>query len=229
MKILIVEDEKELNRMLADYLENLGYSVICRYDGREIIEVLDNENPQLVILDIMLPGMDGLDLLRRIRKQSDVLVIMLTAKSTEQDVLIGLELGADDYIKKPFSMKELAARIRTLARRNFLQKENRQTEYADFSIDEEKRTIRKNGQALHLTTVQFDILLMMMKSPGRVFSRMQLLHAFQDAVYEGYERTIDVHIKNIRKIIGSQNGVPYIETVRGIGYKLNEDAGNAQE
>ena len=222
MKILIIEDEKELNRMLGDYLENLGYKTIRKFDGLGIHDILEHEHPDLIILDVMLPGIDGLDLLRGIRRQSDVLVIMLTAKSTEQDILIGLELGADDYVSKPFSMKELAARIRTVTRRKFRNDSAAKIDYADFEADEEKRSLKKNGQSVHLTTVQFDILLAMLKNPGRVFSRMQLLQAFQDTVFEGYERTIDVHIKNIRKIIGTHEGRHYIETVRGIGYKLRE-------
>lgn len=225
MNILILEDEKKLNQMLADYLSALGYKIKQEYNGIDGLKLLQTSEIDLALLDLMLPGMDGLDILRKVRETSSVPVIMLTARSTEQDILMGLELGADDYVTKPFSMKELAARIRAVSRRTQQSAEVETVSSGIFTVNTKRREILKEQEIISLTTVQFDILEKMIRDPGRVFTRVQLLQAFQETVFEGYERTIDVHIKNIRKIIEKEPAHPeFITTVRGIGYKLTGEA-----
>ncbi len=227
-KILIVEDEKKLNTLISDYLKSIGFTTFTAYDGLSGIKLLEVEKPDLIILDIMLPVIDGIDVTRRIRETSDIPIIIVTAKSTESDKLIGLEIGADDYMTKPFSMKELAARIRAVLRRvsgelKKIKRDEKVIKYSDIVLDTVKRTVLKSSSHIFLTSVQFDILKGMMFQPGRVFTRMELLNTFQQASFEGYERTIDVHIKNIRKVLEENTSKPkYIQTVWGIGYKLAE-------
>jgi DNA-binding response OmpR family regulator len=226
-KVLVVEDERSLNTMICDYLEAVGYETIPVYDGLSALRTIREKEPGFILLDIMLPGIEGTDLLRRIREFSPVPVILLTARADEADKLLGLELGADDYITKPFSLKELVARIRAVSRRSSGGKfggEEKILTHGVLTLDPFKRTVSRNGQTLNLTSVQFDILTAFLKNPGRVFSRMDLLNAFQENAFEGYERTIDVHIKNIRKILESDPAHPrFIITVRGVGYKLSEE------
>ena len=227
-KILIIEDEKKLNILISDYLRSTGFTTFSAYDGLTGIKLLEIEKPDLIVLDIMLPVIDGIDITRRIRESCDIPIIIVTAKTTESDKLIGLEIGADDYMTKPFSMKELAARIRAVLRRisGELKKSKRDEKvikYSDVVLDTVKRTVLKKSSLVNLTSVQFDILKGMMLQPGRVFTRMELLNIFQQASFEGYERTIDVHIKNIRKVLEENPSKPkYIQTVWGVGYKLAE-------
>ena len=227
-KILIIEDEKKLNILISDYLRSTGFTTFSAYDGLTGIKLLEVEKPDLIVLDIMLPVIDGIDITRRIRESCDIPIIIVTAKTTESDKLIGLEIGADDYMTKPFSMKELAARIRAVLRRisGELKKSKRDEKvikYSDVVLDTVKRTVLKKSSLVNLTSVQFDILKGMMLQPGRVFTRMELLNIFQQASFEGYERTIDVHIKNIRKVLEENPSKPkYIQTVWGVGYKLAE-------
>ncbi len=226
MNVIVVEDEKKLNQMICDYLEAMGHKCFQEYDGLSALHSIPAQNADFIILDIMLPGLDGLDLLRRIREFSRIPVIMLTAKSGEENVIMALDLGADDFINKPFSMKELEARIRAVSRRVFPHPQDSEFSCGPFSVDEQKRSVKKEGRNLELTAVQFEILVTLLRNPGRVFTRMQLLKSFQDDVYEGYERTIDVHIKNIRKIMEKTPSEPeYILTVRGVGYKFFEGEG----
>jgi len=226
--ILVVEDERKLNGMISDYLEAVGYQPVPVTDGLEALRVFKSKEPDFVILDIMLPGIDGLDVLRRIREISQVPVILLTARAEEGDKLMGLELGADDYVTKPFSLKELVARIRAVDRRTrgAAAASGRGTlEFADLLMDLEKRKVTRGGTEVPLTSVQFEILAAFLRNPGRVFTRMDLLKTFQQDAYEGYERTIDVHIKNIRKVLEPEPSHPrYIETVWRVGYKLSESA-----
>jgi DNA-binding response OmpR family regulator len=225
MTILVVEDERQLNKMIRDYLESLGWAGIGAYSGTEALELFRTEEPDFILLDVMIPGLDGLDVIRRIRETSKVPVMMLTAMAEEADKLIGLELGADDYLTKPFSLKEMAARIRTVMRRvtggeNSVEKN---LVVGDLVLDPGRRYAGRGGMALDLTTVQFDILHGFMRHPGRVFTRNEILEFFQDHAWEGYDRTIDVHIKNIRKALEPDRNDPkYIETVRGVGYRLAE-------
>lgn len=223
--ILVVEDERGLNRMICDYLEALGFTVAASFEGPDAVKKTKELDPVLVLLDLSLPGFDGLDVARRIREFSRVALIMLTARADEGDKLVGLEVGADDYITKPFSMKELAARIRAVLRRTHpaLQASAELVSHLDLSIDPERRTATRAGTPLALTAVQFDILLRFLQHPGRVFSRLQILEDVQGISNEGYERTIDVHIKNLRKALEPDPARPkYLLTVWGVGYKLTE-------
>ena len=228
-RILIVEDEHKLNSMISDYLEAVGYEPVSAYDGISALKIIREEIPDFVILDIMIPGVDGMDVLRRLRETSQVPVIMLTARAEEGDKLMGLELGADDYMTKPFSLKELSARIRAVERRYNSSSAAKNDdegviEYADLYLDPVKRILKRAGDEVKLTSVQFDIMKALIKNPGRVYTRMDLLNVFQEDAYEGYERTIDVHIKNIRKALEPDPGKPeYIVTVWRVGYKLSEE------
>ena len=224
----MVDDEKKISGMIRDYLEAVGFTVEEAPNGVKALEGMESFKPDLVVLDVMMPGLDGLDLVRRIRDTSDTPVILLTARAAEHDKLIGLELGADDYMTKPFSMKELAARIRAVLRRSSggygTQPEGGGAlNLGALRLDREKRTLTREGKEVDLTGAQFDILSHMMEYPGKVFTRMQLLESVQDHAFEGYERTIDVHIKNIRKALEPDPAHPvYILTVWGVGYKLAE-------
>lgn len=230
--ILVTEDERELNRMICDYLEAVGYKTLSAFNGREALDLFRQYEPALLVLDVMMPELDGIDVTRRVRAQSPVPIIMLTARAEEGDKLMGLEIGADDYMTKPFSMKELAARIRAVLRRtetfNKQKKQGAEEEKepireGDLLLDRWKMTIYIKDAAVDLTAVQYALLEKMMASPGRVFTRMDLLNSFQEDPWEGYERTIDVHIKNLRKLIEADPSHPaYIETVWGVGYRFRE-------
>ena len=220
--ILIVEDEEGLNRIISDYLVSIGWQTISVQNGPDALELFYERNVDFVLLDIMIPGLDGLDVIRRIRAKSHTPVIFITAMAEESDKLIGLELGADDYITKPFSLKELAARIRSVMRRVDTEEHKQNSlKILNLELDTRCRRASFSGRALDLTTVQFDILYGFMRQPGRVFSRAEIMDFFQVHAWEAYERTIDVHIKNIRKSIVAVGGQPgFIQTVRGIGYRL---------
>jgi len=222
--ILVVEDEPGLNRMISDYLEALGFAVARSFDGLDAVRQARDIVPILVLLDLSLPGLDGLEVARRIREFSRVALIMLTARAEEGDKLVGLEVGADDYITKPFSMKELAARIRAVLRRTQPGPDTAtRVSHLDLSLDPERRRATRADTVLVLTAVQFDILTLFLHHPGRVFSRLQILEDVQGISNEGYERTIDVHIKNLRKAIETDPSHPrYLLTVWGVGYKLAE-------
>ncbi len=228
MTILVVEDEVQLNRMIRDYLETLGWAALGAESGPDALELFRSEPVEFILLDIMIPGLDGLDVMRRIREDSDVPIILITAMAEEADKLIGLELGADDYITKPFSLKEVAARIRTVMRRvkgadDVPSREASILSVREIELDPERRTVKRSGELLDLTAVQFDILHGFMRYPGRVFSRTEILEFFQDHAWEGYERTIDVHIKNIRKSLEPDRDHPqYLQTVRSVGYRFSE-------
>lgn len=226
MRILVAEDEKPLNRMVCDYLQALGWETSSTYNGLDTLDLFRQQEPDFIILDIMMPGMDGLDVARRIRETSNVPLIFLTALAEEGDKLIGLEMGADDYMTKPFSLKELAARIRTVKRRSdfgnsMAQQANPQIQCDALKLDPIRRQVHLNDREVELTATQFDILYGFMRQPGRVFRRSEIVLFFQDYTWEGYDRTVDVHIKNIRKQIETDPEKPrYLETVRGVGYKL---------
>lgn len=230
-KILVVDDEEKIRTMICDYLEAVGFTTVSAKDGVEAVSISISEQPDLIIMDIMMPGIDGIDSTRRIRERSNVPIIMVTAKAEEGDKLLGLEMGADDYVVKPFSLKELAARVRSLLRRvSFSEeiteepKEKTIITIKEITINTEKMTVTRGENKIHLTSVQFDILKLLMLNPGRVFQRVQILNSFQEDLFEGYERTIDVHIKNIRKAIEITPSKPeYIETVWGVGYKFTEE------
>jgi two-component system alkaline phosphatase synthesis response regulator PhoP len=220
--ILIIEDEVELVKVLRSYLEQAGFSVIAAYRGDSGLAAWENRQPDLVILDLNLPGMDGLDVARQIRRKSNTPIIMLTARVEETDQLIGLELGADDYITKPFSPRVVVARARALLRRaESAAAPARLLRVADLEIDLDGHTVRRNGEPLELTPTEFNLLAALAAQPGRAFTRLQLLEASQGTAYEGYERTIDAHIKNLRAKLESDPRNPqYIETVFGVGYRF---------
>jgi two-component system alkaline phosphatase synthesis response regulator PhoP len=224
--ILIVEDEPALVKVLRSYLEQAGFSVLTAYRGDTGLSTWEHKRPDLVILDLNLPGMDGLDVAREIRRKSATPIIMLTARVEEADQLIGLELGADDYITKPFSPRVVVAHVRALLRRAeggiVAPKVLR---VADLEIDLESHTITRAGQPVDLTPTEFSLLVTLASQPGRAFNRLQLLETSQGTAYEGYERTIDAHIKNIRaKIEVNPKKPQYIETVFGVGYRFSKRA-----
>ncbi len=224
-KILVVDDERKLVTILKGYLEQAGYAVVTAYDGQQALTVFRHENPTLVLLDLNLPQIDGLDVCRTLRKESNVPVIMLTARVEETDRLIGLELGADDYIVKPFSPREVVARVRAVLRRSESEPARAETFSAgDLTLDLAKHSARLGGRTLDLTPTEFDLLTVMLQNPGRAFTRLQLLDQVQGEAFEGYERTIDAHIKNLRQKIERDPKNPrYLLTVFGIGYKFGED------
>ncbi len=226
--LLIIEDEPELVNVLRSYLEKAGYSVLSASRGDTGLKTWELKKPDLVILDLSLPGMDGLDVAREIRRQGDAEsstpIIMLTARVEEADRLVGLELGADDYITKPFSPREVVARVRAVLRRAGSAAGSPQVIHAaDLLIDQDAHSISRNGVSIDLTPTEFSLLAAMAAQPGRVFSRLQLLEAAQGSAYEGYERTIDAHIKNLRaKLEPAPKDLHYIETVFGVGYRFNK-------
>jgi two-component system alkaline phosphatase synthesis response regulator PhoP len=222
--ILIVEDEIELVRVLRDYLERAGFRVQAASNGTEAVSHFRHAAPDLVLLDLNLPGLDGLDVARQMRRSSDVPIIMVTARVEETDRLIGLELGADDYITKPFSPREVVARVRAVLRRARSRAESPSVIRAsDIEIDIGRHRVSRGGVGVDLTPTEFALLAALAAEPGRAYTRLQLLEASQGEAYEGYERTIDAHIKNIRaKIEADPRRPAYIETVFGVGYRFTE-------
>jgi DNA-binding response OmpR family regulator len=220
--ILIIEDEPELVKVLRSYLEQAGFSVLSAGRGDTGLSVWEHKRPDLVLLDLNLPGMDGLDVAREIRRKTNTPIIMLTARVEETDELIGLELGADDYITKPFSPKLVVARVRALLRRSEASPDTEQVlRIAGLEIDLAGHFVLLDSRPVELTPTEFTLLTTLAAQPGRVFSRLQLLEASQGAAYEGYERTIDAHIKNLRAKLESDPKNPqYIETVFGVGYRF---------
>lgn len=220
--ILIIEDETELVRVLRAYLEKAGYNVLTAYRGDTGLSTFVHKNPDLVILDLNLPGMDGLDVAREIRRKGDTALIMVTARVEETDQLIGLELGADDYILKPFSPRLVVARVRAVLRRTqTTQYEATILREGDLTVNLEAHTVERAGEIIDLTPTEFNLLAAMVAQPGRAFSRLQLLEAGQGTAYEGYERSIDAHIKNLRAKLERDSKKPrYIETVFGVGYRF---------
>lgn len=221
-KILIVEDEPELVSVLKSYLEQANFEVFTAYRGDTGLSIWEERDPDLVILDLNLPGMDGLDVARHIRRHGNTPIVMLTARVEETDQLIGLELGADDYITKPFSPRVVVAKVRAVLRRSEADPEQSPTiNVLDVVIDQQSHIVRRQGQVLDLTPTEFSLLVSLAEQPGRVFSRLQLLEATQGSAYEGYERTIDAHIKNLRaKLEPDPKNPQYIETVFGVGYRF---------
>lgn len=223
-KILIIEDEIELVRVIRSYLENAGFSVITANRGDTGLSTWERSKPDLVILDLNLPGLDGLDVAREIRRKSNTPVIMITARVEEADQLVGLELGADDYLTKPFSPRILVARVRALLRRVESTPDNRGIlRVADLEIDQDAHMVSRAGEVIDLTPTEFNLILTMASQVGRAFTRLQLLEATQGVTYEGYERTIDAHIKNLRAKVEHDPKEPtYIETVFGVGYRFKK-------
>ncbi len=223
-RILVVDDEKKIVDIVKAYLERERYQVIVAYDGEEALDIARDQQPDLLVLDLMLPGISGWDVCRILRKEADIPIIMLTARDEVTDKIVGLELGADDYVTKPFDPKELVSRVKSVLRRSQGNaSHNAVLRVGELSIDVEKRLARIAGEAVELTSTEFDLLNVMAQHPGRVYSRMKLLDETQGDSYEGYERTIDSHIKNLRKKIEPDPNYPrHIITVYGVGYKLQE-------
>ena len=220
-RVLIIEDEMQLARVLQAYLEKAGFEVRTAYRGDTGLEWFYREKPDVVLLDLNLPGMDGLDVARAIRRAGDTPMIMMTARVEEADQLVGLELGADDYVTKPFSPRVLVARVRALLRRAQAAPTPRRIRVDDIEIDLDAHTVTRAGEPIHLTPTEFRLLVALARQPGRAFTREQLLQALQDAPFVGYERTVDAHIKNLRAKLEPDPKHPrYIETVFGVGYRF---------
>ncbi|HET6744881.1 MAG TPA: response regulator transcription factor [Candidatus Limnocylindria bacterium] len=220
-RILVVDDEPKIVRLVRDYLEHGGFEVVVARDGREALMRARSERPDLVVLDLGLPGLDGLDVTRGLRRDSSVPLIMLTARDSETDKVLGLELGADDYVTKPFSPRELVARIRAVLRRHERSEAPETIRVGELHLDVPRLRVKVAGRSVSLTASEFDLLLTMARQPGRVFTRAQLLDAVHGQAIESYERAIDAHVKNIRRKLEDDPRHPrYVETVYGVGYRL---------
>jgi DNA-binding response OmpR family regulator len=223
-KILVVDDEPKIVRLAQDYLGHAGFEVAAAYDGRSALAIVRAEKPDLIVLDLGLPDLDGLDVTRTLRKETNVPIIMLTARAEETDKLVGLELGADDYITKPFSPKELVARSRALFRRLDNAAQGQETIHAaGLTLDVARMSVTIGERSIDVTATEFQLLAALARQPGRIFTRAQLLDAAHGVSFESYERAIDAHIKNIRRKIEPDPREPrYILTVYGVGYKFAE-------
>lgn len=222
--IMVVDDERRLVSLVESYLTQEGYRVVSATNGREALPIASREKPDLIILDLMMPEMDGYAFMREHRKQQDTPIILLTARVDDDERVIGLESGADDYITKPFRPRELVARVRAVLRRAGKTRPQAQLlQVADITLDRETREVMAADRSVDLTPSEFDLLAALMSSPGRVYSRLDLLDVIQGVRYEGYERTIDTHVKNLRAKIEADSRSPrYIETVYGVGYRFTK-------
>jgi len=233
MKILMIDDDKKLCRLVADYLEPMGYDVSVAHDGVQGLEKARAGDFHAIILDVMMPQMDGFEVLKRLRQESDIPVLMLTARGEETDRIVGLEMGADDYLPKTFSSRELLARLRAVTRRFHVSQHKAETAandhvliFGELQIDKNARTIRLDTETLDLTPIEYDLLTRLAESAGRVLTRDQLLDAVAGRNYEVFDRSIDVHISSLRRKLGEDPRQPrFIRTVRSAGYmfKLSED------
>jgi len=222
-KVLVVDDDVKTVELVKLYLNRDGYRVLTAYDGTEALRLAREGYPDLIVLDLMLPGIDGLEICRTLRGESDVPIIMLTAKTTDQDKLVGLDLGADDYVTKPFSPRELAARVRVVLRRLPGERGPDEIKHGELTVNFLRHEASLAGRSLNLTTVEFKLLGVLAKEPGRVFSRVQLIDEALGYDFEGFDRTIDVHILNLRRKLEPDPSHPkYLKTVYGAGYKLSE-------
>ena len=220
-KILVIDDEPKIVEICQDYLKAAGFDVITASSGLSGLTAARREKPDLVVLDLMMPGMDGLDVCRTLRREGDIPIIMLTARVEESDKLIGLELGADDYITKPFSPRELAARVRVVLRRASGDPTSEVIHAGEVSLDRARYEAQLPEKTISLTPTEFEILATLMSQPGRIFSRSQLLTAAHGVAFESYERAIDSHIRNLRRKLETDDGQQrYIATVHGVGYKF---------
>lgn len=228
--ILVVDDEPEIVRLVRSYLEQDGYRVVTAYNGDEALYAARREKPDLVVLDILMPKMDGLEFTRRARQERNVPIIMLTARADETDRIVGLEMGADDYVTKPFSPRELVARVRAVLRRAQPSDERELPPVlraGPIRLDRSTHMVTVAGEAANLTPTEFDVLAVLLGQPGRVYSRAEILEDVQGVAFEAYERTVDAHIKNLRQKIEPDPTNPnYVLTVRGAGYRLNPELGN---
>ena len=222
--VLVVDDELKITRLIRDYLEQAGFVVATASDGKGAIAAARQLKPDLIVLDLGLPNIDGLDVIRALRTGSTVPVVVVTARADESDRVVGLELGADDYIVKPFSPKELVARVRAVLRRTDTARSGAEVIRAGgITLDVPRREVRLEDRTIDLTATEFDLLHALARQPGRVFTRGQLLEAIHGVAFESYERAIDAHVKNIRRKLEAEPQRPrYLLTVHGVGYKLND-------
>ncbi|MDY7078390.1 MAG: response regulator transcription factor [Chloroflexota bacterium] len=227
-KILVVDDDHKIVELMRLYLEKDGYRVLVAYDGLKGLELARQKRPDLILLDLMLPGMDGLDVCRILQAESEMPIIMLTARTTDEDKLVGLELGADDYITKPFNPREVVARVRAVLRRVGKESSQGPTEmrFTDLVVDRRRHEVQVRGKVVDLTPTEFKLLEVLAGEAGRAFTRLELLDRVFGYDFEGFERTVDVHVKNLRKKIEPRPKRPtYVQTVYGVGYKFSEDLG----
>jgi DNA-binding response OmpR family regulator len=226
--ILVVDDEEPIRQLASLYLEKEGFQVACAADGPEAIELAQRQRPALVVLDVMLPTIDGFEVCRRLRRESDVPILMLTARSEDVDKIVGLELGADDYLTKPFNPREMVARVKAVLRRYESGQRSDQTlRLGPLTVDQQRREVRAGDRELTLRTKEFDLLVALLENAGIVLGREQLLDLVWGYEFYGETRTVDVHVQHLRqKLAGSGVG---IQTVRGVGYKLVEETGSAAE
>ena len=221
--VLVVEDEMRIAGLIRDYLQHAGFDVIVTADGEAAVASARRSKPDLVVLDLGLPGRDGLDVTRELRRTSGVPIVMVTARGEESDRIVGLELGADDYVVKPFSPKELVARVRAVLRRAAAAREAgpEVLRVADVEVDVPRMRVTVAGRTIDLTPTEFQLFVTVVREPGRVFTRSQLLDAVHGVAFESYERAIDAHVKNIRKKVEPSPGRPrYLLTVHGVGYRF---------
>jgi len=222
--VLVADDEERIRDIVRSYLEADGFEVVSAADGDEAVRLTRERAPDVVVLDVMMPGLDGVEVLRRLRAESDVYVIMLTAKSDEVDKLVGLSVGADDYVTKPFSPRELVARIRAVLRRTRTPERSavdERLEFDDLVIDTARREVVRHGDVIALSALEFDLLVALARAPGRVLTRSQLLQQVWGWDFYGDERVVDVHIRSIRHELGDSADAPeLIGTVRGVGYRF---------
>lgn len=220
--ILVVDDKKELRIMVQSYLEEEGFRVVLASDGQEALYVARHEKPDLIILDLMMPNMGGYDFLKTHKREADTPIVILTARLEESDKILGLELGADDFVTKPFSMRELTARVRAVLRRaGRTPMQPEVLRVADVTLDRGSRKVSVENRPVDLTPSEFDLLAAFLSSPGRAFTRAELLDRLQGDAFDGYERTIDVHIRNLRTKLEANPSKPkYVETVYGVGYRF---------
>jgi DNA-binding response OmpR family regulator len=229
--ILVVDDKANVRTLIREYLTEQGFRVVTSDNGQNALYSARQEKPDLILLDIMMPEMDGFEFIRAYRKESDTPIILLTAKLEESDKVVGLELGADDYITKPFGMRELVARIHTVMRRaGQIPHPSSRLQIGEIVLDRETHSVTVGGRPVHLTPSEFDLLALLMNAPGRVFTRLDLLEDLQGTSFEGVARTIDVHVRNLRTKIEADPANPrYIETIFGIGYRFAESISSWQQ
>ena len=223
VKLLLVDDDPDLLYTLERYLQQSGYSTVTANNGKSAINIFEVEKPQAALIDIMMPELDGFEVVKKIRSVSSIPIILLTARSDETDKIVGLELGADDYVTKPFSPREVVARLKAIMRRgNQNQQELKSKIIIDeITVDKNTRSVMRGESEIQLTKTEFDILITLMESPGQVFTRDQIIDRVLGYTYEGFERTIDAHVRNLRKKIEPDSNNPtYIKTVFGVGYKI---------
>lgn len=227
--VLVVEDEPQIADVVRQYLDKDGYHVIVVNNGQRAADEFVRLRPDLVLLDLLLPGLDGFEVTRRIRQQGSTPIIMLTARDGEADKLIGLELGADDYITKPFSPREVVARVRAVLRRSRGSEPPAEViRLHDLEIDPSRLAVTRGGEMVTVTPTEFKLLLVMARHPGRVFTRLQLIDQVQGYAFEGYERTVDAHVKNLRHKLEPDPRRPrYIQTLHGVGYRFAEEPAGA--